>query len=269
MDKATFDLMPAKSYVTIPIASSCTHFVLDRCVNSNVRFSVMIDIDYERDPPLYDWRNFLTRADAVIARVGADKVVPGSAGNTQSKVRPGRNLSEWRREIAELLAEVHESYLTDLDDFETRTSPDKPKRWRADPPLDRDDPLYELTGGMTLDDGIVDGLEKYWVQTYGLRRANPGKSHTGGPPIRPLHNVYRLVRYWWTQNLGERFAPTFPYTKEEDGEVPVSEEGYPAALRFLLAVFQDLNPGYTAVNARALYDTMGKPSSWRKRKKGI
>lgn len=199
--------------------------------------------------PLFDWRQLLPEADTVIARVGAARTYSSAAG---IRVRKGLQLSGRREKIARLLAEALEKYLEAKDDFETRNSPERPKRRRPD--HGPEDAICDFDYGKYAADCFDTTWEECWDDLYARGRGNPGTNRAGGPPIAPLRWVYILLRDWWrAEGLG-RFHPTFSTGKLPDE--PYAESDLNPASRFLLSMIQVLDARYSAENARSLYEHM-------------
>ena len=207
-----------------------------------------------RVPPLFDWRDYLALADAIIARVNAKIDHPAKELREPS---PGLNLTPYRDDIARLLAELEELYMVELGDYEMRNPTDSPAKKLEDNPISAPDQLF----GYGADAGAGwEGWDEIWRSSTARPRGNPGHNRIwiGGPPIKPLHSIYGRTCQWWQERSLGRFHPTFfvDYEREYDG--CVSEYNAPA--RFLLCIIQTLDPGYTIKNARGLYETMRKKS---------
>jgi hypothetical protein len=200
----------------------------------------------EDNPPLFDWRLQLGFADAVIARVGAKKRNHSAIGRPSAWT----DLSKLRDDIAKLLAELQEIYIVARDDFELRNDPKRPGRKLRK----RDVLIVDGAEGGGIDFSEYDGDTDWdWGRVYDdiycRPRGAPGGNRHGGPPIAPLHPIYRRVRDWWRQHGLGRFHPTCA------GE---DEAFLNPASRFLLSVIQSLDPAYTIENVRGLYETLRK-----------
>jgi hypothetical protein len=216
-------------------------------------------VDYgPQDPPMFDWSDFLEDADKIIERVGKPKHRP----RADKKPGKGKSLAHLRTEIAMLLARTRECYCIELEDFDERNDTVKQSRSRAPEHLNTEEYSHS-TDQVFLDNILSEPLQEFapedlWDYHYKSKRQNPGKSHTNGLPIPPLHTVFTMVRAWWgKKNLGN-FYPIFA-----DGD---DERLHNASSRFLLAVIQSNNADYTVPNARGLYETIRKSES---RKRGV
>jgi hypothetical protein len=213
---------------------------------------------------LFPWQSLLQDADEVIARVGT---------HFEHGTRP-TDLTPFREPIAKLLSELVETYLTARDDFEARIDPHRPERKLRKKDFARYggiEPARAKMDPSTPDDFDVstfleepgESWEQYWDREYKRPRGNPGKSRRGGPPIQPLYPIYDMVRQWWRlQELGA-FSPLFN-CEAKHGE-GYQEAAFNGPLRFLFAVIQTLDPGYTIENVRSVYEKRQKDLKARKK----
>jgi hypothetical protein len=208
-------------------------------------------VDYgPQDPPMFDWSDFLVKADQIIERVGKPKHRPRADRN------PGKGLplSHLRDEIAKLLADVCEFHAIENDAFNQRNDPVKQSMSWAHQNSEAGE--YTLPDDKELLESLISGpIQEFapddlWEYHYKAERKNPGKSHTNGLPVAPLHVVYESIRAWWRKNGFGGFSPTFA-----DGD---DEKLHNADSRFLLAVIQTIDERYTVSNARGLYETARK-----------
>jgi hypothetical protein len=166
--------------------------------------------------------------------------------------RAGVDLTCRKDELRKMLTTAHQIYAEALDDWETRTDPNKPKRileknWGPD------EPELKYDYGDDAGAGFSQSWEEWWLKHYHRRRGNPGRGRTKDLPVEPLHSVYVFVRGWWLHNVDPKgFRPDFP---RAFGEGPRYDKSFfnPAG-RLLLMVAQDINIGYSANICANLYD---------------
>jgi hypothetical protein len=198
--------------------------------------------------PLFDWRDFLAQADAIIASVAKEK----TRARADKRNAKGCDLSAKRDSIAQLLVECAELFIVAGNDYELRNAMDKPSKrekrnWEPNVTLGPEHDYGDfppLLGDETWDE--------FWKSTYGRPRGNPGVSKLPGPPTAPVRGVYNLVRKWWRSNRLGRFSATFD---------SVSTDGFNSPSRFLLGVLQCMDKNYTADNAKGLWETNRKVST--------
>lgn len=212
-----------------------------------------------REPLLFDWRGQLACADAIIARVGAP------VRNMSSSHRPSQpsDLKHLREAIAKLLAELQETYLTALGDYQLRNDPKRPERKLRK----KDIVLIDATESGGFDYSEFDcepdqSWEQFYDEVYARPRGAPGHSRLGGPPIKPLYPVFDQVRRWWrSQGLG-----AFSLIFNIEARNGYDEACFNAPLRFLLSVIQSLDPAYTIENLRSVCEKRRKDLKVRKAK---
>lgn len=222
------------------------------------------DIDYPQEPPLFDWREQMNVAKSIIAKVGKPVRVLSVNGFRERK---GVDLSGKEESLARLLAEVAEEYHVARSYTEAQALPiprirpsvrknpaKKPGKFaRLHPEYVY--PPEDCAGNNSL----LDGLPK-------RGKGNPSKSRDEAEfPIGPLNPVYALAKPWWEEVTGRSLAPTFAggddvivkgaeYDEDIDeaDEVDMGSEYNNAGSRFILAVFNFVEPSCKASHARDL-----------------
>lgn len=219
------------------------------------------DVAYPEEQPLFDWREYLEDADAIIAEL--NKPIPAQIGSRRKKPSPGADLRGHRESLARFLAELAESHICACKDYEARNDPNKPPRELKDDsePID---PTYDY--GEDAGVGLDWTWEELWLETYSRGVGNPGKSrrnsprHGKGPPVGPLRLNFPAIEHWWKDATGGGFSPKFAKTGAKDEAAEPFERNNPSA-RFLILVAQELDKRYVAANASGLVDTVKKQRS--------
>jgi hypothetical protein len=229
---------------------------------------IVLDHSKQDRTPLFDWRLQLAAADQIIAYVGSQRTQPAAMSYDGTKIVNGLDLRDRRESLARMLADAAEAYETEKDDFTTRAADNNPKKhWEAN--IDLSNPTASYDYGEYADAGFDErgNWEKFWQETYGRARGNPGTSRAGGPPLANVRGVYHIARGWWrAQRLGS-FDPWYGYAPGQGATYDVND--FNPAARLLLSVLRYLDPGYLPENARSLHDHLKrkKPRAQQRRKK--
>lgn len=222
------------------------------------------NFDYgQDDPPMFDWRDFLTDADAIVATLNRPLEHPPAKHSPDPS--PGLDLSIYREDISTLLANAHERYQIELDDFELRNDPKRPPK---SGPRKKDIQLIEISDDLlplkAFDSNPDESWQLHWQECYARPRGNPGKSRQAKkpgaadpPPIKPLHAIYNMVRAWWRRRDLGQYTPSFAGGDVEAENNPDS--------RLLLAVIANIDARYDFQTARGLYETMRKSDRSKRR----
>ncbi len=204
------------------------------------------------EPPMFDASKFAPSAECIIERLRKKKHL---ARGDKYKPADGLDLTQFRDDLAQLLADVRELYVIEMGEFKERNDPvlQLTEWWKPAAPSADADVWWNSEDVQEIP------VEDTWLHYYKRRRGRPS-AQTNGLPIKPLHPVYECLRAWWQRHDLGKFSP-------DDEIVDDDEALFNPPMRFLLAVIQTLDSRYTAANARGLVSTVGKPRSRRKSKK--
>lgn len=208
-------------------------------------------VGHEDEPlPRYDWKQQLGAADNIIER-----------SNTPELTKDAH-----RETLAQLLADLHETYDFARDDFDTRHGATKPFHEKLEKNYESADTGHDYDYG-DLGDAALEPFTKetwaaYYRKEFTLGRGNPGTARKGGAPTVLVYGVYHEAALWWRKNVGS-FCPRFMTDDEGD---PNEDKGLNPEGRFVLGVLQYLDPRYNSANAASL-DRRARNESANKAKK--
>ena len=222
------------------------------------------DIEYPPEPRLFDWREQLGTAKAIIENVKRPVRVLSVNGY---RVRDGVDLSNEVESLARMLAEAAEEYHGGLSYYEAMAMPVPRIR-----PSVRKNPPKKPGKFERLYPQFVyppeDCAASNEMMRAGLIKRGPGNTSASrddaGFLLGPLNPVYVLAKAWWEASVGRRLAPTFAggddvIVKGEvyddlDGsdEVDLGSQYNNSDSRFILAIFNLVEPRCKAAHARDL-----------------
>lgn len=219
------------------------------------------------DPPRYDWRYFLDCEDSLNADTLIKDLKEPRKIHSATRIH-GRSLdlSHLRDEIAKLLAEVHEQYEADLDEWHQRNTAEepRPKRKLADnwepgvPATTHDYSKYENPLSQSEHEAE---WEAWWKEAYGRGPGRPKKSKTRrGLPTGPMDGPYFTIQSWWDRNVKRSFNPDYNFGKKttKDTEDRRDWRYFNQSGRLLLMIAQDLDYHYTPAVCNSLNHRLRK-----------
>ena len=257
-----------------------------------------------RDPPKYDWHYFLDCEDGL----NADTLIkwlkePRKINSATRFHGRGLDLSHLRDELAMLLAEVHEQYETDRDEWHQRNGPEvawhtieeeqrkaeeeqqasedvdapyaaplRPARklsgnWKPGVPGEPASP-YDYSAHekpLTKAEHAAEWAA-WWQEAYARDPGRPKKSKTRRElATGPMDGPYFTIQSWWKRHVKRGFNPDYNFGKKSTaGTVDRKDwEYFNQAGRLLLMIAQDLDYRYTPTICNSLNHRLRK-SRWSK-----
>lgn len=224
-------------------------------------------VNHPKEPRLVDWRDLEKQANAIIKDVKRPIRMFSIKGE---RTRPGVDLEAHSDALAKLLAEGAETYLGAKDYYEAMAIP-KPRIRASQSKRAKKFPKgFDYSEYGTVEEIMADH-DKIQALFPSRGPGNPSKSRDKEAfPIGPLGAVYWVSMDWWEEHVDEGFTPSFaggddviiPAAEYDDAddmdEREFGTDYNNADSRFLLGVFQFVEPRCKARHASSLYERFRK-----------